>query len=269
MRCLIEAVTTPFMRLTKNQIINLRAELQREFVKRRKSNRSYSLRAYAKYLDVDQSLLSKLMNGQRTISTTIAEKITPKLKIKPSEAAGFFYPFNTSESIQYQQMADDQVSVLAEWSHFAILELIKTKNFKMDIKWISDRLDLHPTEIQESIERLLRMGYLKIEKNKVVLLKPNNNWTNTAATTVARQELQKSLLAKAQVAVEDVEFQKRDHGSLTVAVRKDRVLEFKEKLQKIRDELDAYFQPSADDGKYDEVYQLTVSFFPLTKETKK
>lgn len=83
---------------------DLRAELQREFVKRRKSNRSYSLPAYAKYLDVDQCLLSKLMNGQRTISTTIAEKITPKLKIKPSEAAGFFYPFNTSESIQYQYL---------------------------------------------------------------------------------------------------------------------------------------------------------------------
>ena len=257
------------MKLKDNHSTSLRIELQKEFVRRRKVNASYSMRAYAKALEIDQSFLSKLMNGQRQISLAIAEKIVPKLKIKAATSPLFFYPFYPMENIQYQQMAEDEISVLSEWAHFAILELIKTKDFKMDVKWISDRLGLHTQEVQDSLERLVRMKFIKIEKSKVTLLKPNNNWTNNVATSIARQELQLSLLKKAQGAVESVEFSKRENVSLTVSIRKDRLPEFKEKLNKLRDELDSYFQPTTDEGKYDEVYQLTMAFFPLTAELKK
>ncbi|MES2769301.1 MAG: TIGR02147 family protein [Bdellovibrionota bacterium] len=257
------------MKLTTNQTTNLRIELQKEFVRRRKVNANYSMRAYAKALDINQSFLSKIMNGQRSISPAIAERIVPKLKIKATAAPLFLYPYLTMDSVQYSQMAEDEVSLLSEWSHFAILELIKTKNFKSDLKWMASRLGLHNKEVQDSLERLARMKFIAIENGGITLLKPNNNWTNNVATSIARQELQKELLKKAHNAVESVEFSKRENVSLTVSITKDRLPEFKERINKLRDELDAYFQPSSDQEKFDEVYQLTIAFFPLTQELKK
>ncbi len=250
---------------TSNTPICLKTELRKEFVRRCKSNAAYSMRAYAKFLGVDQSLLSKILNGQRTLSRSLVEKIAAKLKMKPSAIAHIIQSRHAIVPIEYNQLADDEVSLLAEWSHFAILELVKTKDFKFDTKWMANRLGLRPTEIEDSVERLLRMKFIKVDDGQLSLLKPNNNWTNTTATTVAKQELQRSLLKKAEQAVESIPFDVRENMSLTVAVRSDRMPEFKEKLRQIRDELDAYFQPAEDEPKFDEVYQLTVSLFPLTQ----
>lgn len=249
-------------------LLCLRTELRKEFVRRCKQNPAYSMRAFAKFLAVDQSLLSKLMSGKRSISAALIEKISPKLNIKPSQMTQLLQDRHSPEAIQYQQMADDEVSVLAEWIHFTLLELIKTKGFKAETKWIADRLNVHTQEVEDAVERLKRMGFIAVEAKAFKLLKPNNNWSNNASTTVARQELQRSILKQSQQALESVDFSLRDHGSLTVAVRIDRLMEFKEKLKQVRAELDAFFQPLADEADFDEVYQLSLSFFPITKELK-
>ncbi len=241
----------------------LRTELRKEFVRRCKSNSAYSLRAFAKFLSVDQSLLSKVMSGQRSISESVGEKIASKLKIRPSRLLQSY-----EANLTYHQLIDDEVSLLADWSHFAILELAKTKNFKLDYKWMADRLSLHTKEVEDALERLVRMGFVAIENKSLILLKPNNCWTQNVSTTVARQELQRTLLKKASDAISAVEFSQREHTSLTVAVRKDRMFEFKEKLLQVRNELDAFFQPAEDEASFDDVYQLTISFFPITKDNK-
>lgn len=261
--------------LENNQApICLVTELRKEFVRRSKLNAAYSMRAYAQFLGVDQSLLSKVMNGKRQLSQSLIEKISPKLKIKPSQISKIIQSHFSEESLNYQTLADDEVSLLAEWSHFAILELIKTRNFQFDYDWMARRLKIHKEEVRDAVARLVRMGFVAIERetnkaeNRIKLLKPNNHWNNTTSTTVARQELQRAILKQSQEALEVVDFSLREHGSLTVAIRKDRLPEFKEKLKKVRDELDAFFQPVADESQFDEVYQLSLSFFPITEIEK-
>jgi hypothetical protein len=48
-----------------------------------------------------------------------------------------------------------------------------------------------------------------------------------------------------------------------VAINPKRLPEFKEKLKQVRMELAEFFQPDGEQN-LDEVYQLTLSFFPLT-----
>jgi uncharacterized protein (TIGR02147 family) len=234
----------------------LRNELRREFLRRCKTNESYSMRAFAGYLDIDQSLLSKIISGRRSIGARLAEQLALRLNVK------------TTPSPDYIQLLDDQVSVLSEWTHFAILELAKTKGFKLDKKWMATRLGVKPTQIEDALERLVRMKMISIQHDKLKLLKANNAWNNNASTTFARKELQRSLLELSQKTLENTPFEEREHGSLTVAVRKSRMPEFKEKLKQVRDELDAFFQPAEDAEHFDEVYQLTLSLFPVTKKTK-
>ncbi len=62
---------------------DFRLLLQRELVKRCKSNERYSLRSFAQYLNVDSSRLSKMLRGQRPINSQYVEKIGKRLGLSP------------------------------------------------------------------------------------------------------------------------------------------------------------------------------------------
>jgi hypothetical protein len=53
-----------------------------EFHTRRSSNPRYSLRAFAKFLSVDPSYLSKVINGKVPPSIRLIENVQKKLKLK-------------------------------------------------------------------------------------------------------------------------------------------------------------------------------------------
>ena len=55
----------------------------------------------------------------------------------------------------------------------------------------------------------------------------------------------------------------RPYLALTIAIDKERLPEFKEKLKAIRYELADFFQPEGNSN-LNEVYQLTMALFPLT-----
>ena len=58
---------------------NVTETLKNEFIARCQRNESYSLRAYAKYLNVDHSLLTKIFRGQRALSPKMAFQVGEKI----------------------------------------------------------------------------------------------------------------------------------------------------------------------------------------------
>lgn len=240
----------------------IRTALQKEFIARCKRNPSYSLRAFAHFLEIDQSFLSKLLNGQRRITESLAVSIGPKLGLRPKQIEKLFEN-GAAKMPGFISLSEDEFETMGDWKSFAIIELAKTKNFNPDPKNIAKRLGVHIEEVRASIDRLESLGYIQVQDSGWKLLAPNTTWTNTTATTEMRRRHQKSLLEKGLVAIDQVPFDQRDNGSLTIAIDKSRMPEFKEKLLKIRQELGAFLQPSGQS--VDEVYQLTIALFPLTK----
>ncbi len=59
--------------------------LLENFKSRKELNRSYSIYAYARDLEISYSQLNKILNGSRKISPNIACKIGFKLKLKPEQ----------------------------------------------------------------------------------------------------------------------------------------------------------------------------------------
>lgn len=249
--------------ITTSNLEQIRVAIQREFIERSRKNPAYSLRAFAKYLEIDQSFLSKLLKGQRAITLDLAQTIAPKLGLKSKEVNELF--LNGTASLPgHLSLSDDEFELLAEWHHFAIIELSKTDEFEADPNLIAKRLGLHVEEVREAIARLERLGFIKVGEDGFKVLTPNTTWTNNQKTTAARKKFQRSLLEKSLDAIDHVPFDLRENGSVTVAINKDRLPEFKEKLKEIRKELSDYFQGNGERN-LDEVYQLTVSFFPVTK----
>lgn len=54
-----------------------------EFQTRKAKNPRYSVRAFAKYLFLDNGFLSKLFSGKVLLSLDLADKITKRLKLTP------------------------------------------------------------------------------------------------------------------------------------------------------------------------------------------
>lgn len=257
-----------FMENAKQNESNLeqiRVALQKEFISRCKRNSAYSLRAYAKYLEIDQSFLSKLLKGQRSVTKDLAEAIGPKIGFKPSQLKSLFAA-GTQAMPGFLTLSDDEFELLSEWHHFAIIELAKTKDFEFDIAKIAKRLGIHSEEVRDAIARLQRLGFVHVqaEQKKIKLLSPHTSWSNTRKTSIARKKFQRELIEKGLEAIDHVPFEFRDNSSLTVAINKERIPEFKEKIRQMRKELADFLQKDGEEN-LDEVYQLTIGLFPLTK----
>lgn len=211
---------------------------------------------------MDASLLSKILRGQRNPSPKMIKSIGPGLGLKAQQISMIL---SGKEDVTYNKVSEDIFAVINDWFHFAILELIKTESFQSDSTFIASRLSIHKVEAQAALERLERLDFIEIIDGVIKLKARNNTWANNEMTSVARRNLQKQLAIKASEAIDHISFESRESGSLTIACAKDMIPEVRKKIQNFRRELDEFIEAH---DKPDEVYQLVVSFFPLTNIDK-
>jgi uncharacterized protein (TIGR02147 family) len=247
---------------------DFRAFLQSELTRRCKANPRYSLRAFAGYLELDPSFLSKLLSGKRAVTAPVVDSITSKFTLSSEQVEKFkqgLLPHRSKEStpISYQNLTLDHFKIISQWEHFAILELTTVKGFKPSVEWIAHSLGISFNEAFDAVNRLFQNGFLKTDETGAWLNSSGNNTTiHHALTTKALKELQTQLLSKAVEALQNTPLSLRDQSALTLALNSKQLPRAKELLRKFRREFDEILQQDQDHR--DSVYQLTVSFFPLT-----
>lgn len=250
---------------------DFRLVLQQELVKRCKSNKSYSLRAFARSLQIDCGTLSKILSGQRKLGKRSIQKLGLKIGIAPEELTKFFQTVavdgeNSDEQakqIAYHQLSIDTFHIISEWYHFAILELMRVDQFKADVNWVARSLGLKVVEVNAALERLCRTGMLQIEKGKWKDLSDGTSTTiGFPHTSAALIGLQKVMLEKASTALTEVPLERRDNSTVTMAIDSKRLPEAKLMIKEFRRRMGRVLSRG---GQRDDVYNLTVSFYPLTQ----
>src|SRR5207253_2023706 len=86
--------------------------------------------------------------------------------------------------------------------------------------------------------------------------------TEGPPSSTALRHMQKQVLEKAMSALEEIPPELRDQSSMTMAVNSGRMDEAKVKIKRFRRQLVKFLQEKEP---LDEVYQLSVAFFPLTQ----
>lgn len=234
--------------------------LQEELLRRCKKNAKYSLRAFAKALGVDASLLSKILRGERVPGRKVAETIAQRLELKAQDRARLFGVGAVSNG--YQDLTLDHFHLIADWYHYAIFELFVVKDFKSEPRWIAARLGITASEARLALERLERLELVeRDEKGRYRRVTDHITTVGNTFTASAFRKLQKQILKQALSALEEIPMNYRDQSSLTVAIRADRIDGVKQKIKAFRREL---CQELEQDQERDSVYQLSVSFFPVT-----
>jgi uncharacterized protein (TIGR02147 family) len=254
---------------------NFRKYLQSEFAKRSGKNPRYSLRLFARQLKVHPGTLSQILSGKRALTVAIVKSLSETLGLDPKMMATFMAGVNQHagvgvnagpSEIASTEIAYDTFSVISDYYHYAILELTRTQGFRGDIDWIARRLGVSKVECAAAVERLVRLGLLKIEDDGTwidVQLSLTHDLDPNYSNAALRKH-QEQILKLSAEALEEIPRTERDHLSNIVAYDPKDLPEIKERIRKFRKELMAFVQRSG--TKAQEVSALNVAFFPLTAE---
>lgn len=258
---------------------NYRIYLKDELATRTQANSQYSLRAFARDLKVSPQILSLVMNGKKNISAEAAVAIANRLGLSTQETSYFRDLVELSQAKSdslreiiryrlglyadnqpYRVLQEDVFKIIADWHHYALLELTFTKGFKKDPSWVARRLGISALQAREAIERLLRLELLE-EADGTLRKTEVNIATTQDIPSAALKRLAFQFLEKAAEALEDQDVSERDFGSMTMAIDPDRIPEAKKMIRKFRRDLAILLET----GKRTEVYTFSSELFRVTK----
>ena len=242
--------------------------LQDAFLSKCRTNSRYSLRAYARFLQIDASTLSQMLRGNRKITGEKIKKLGFRIGLSPRQIQEYLDsssgPKNRSsiELVDIKNLALDTFELISDWYHYAIFELIQLEGFRNDSKWIAKKLGIHVVEADAAVERLIRLNLVESVRGT---LRQKVGFITTVANPQSAEAFRKQqmqILNKALSALEEVQIERRDQSGLTIAISSQRLPEIKEKIRQFRRSL--HLSLSRDKRK-DEVYQLCISFYPVTQ----
>ncbi len=260
-------------------------DLLSDYFERRKNiNASYSKRAFARDLGVSSARLSQVLNKKHGLSTDAAKDLARRLRLNSEEAkwfvesVGALHSRKSTQKIEFIQRIQEYkrtakkfseihleyFKVIADWYHFAILELTYMEDFENDSAWMADRLCITVEQVNEAITRLKSLNLVTEEDGKLkdvfkFLATPND------VPSASLKKFHHQLMKKAMEALYEQDVMNREISSNIFSVRKDKIPEFKEKLRVFRRDMEN--EASQSKGK-DAVYCLSMQFYELTRSVE-
>ncbi|WP_413293816.1 TIGR02147 family protein [Bdellovibrio sp. HCB185ZH] len=242
--------------------------LKLEFDKRRERNPNFSLRAFARYLEVSPAQLSQMMAGKRTITVKSMKKMGSRLDLSPTEKSEIAQSLLKEGSSQAEEthrikLDQDRFQVISDWYHFAILSLTRIKDSQPDPRWIARRLGISVEEAHQAVLRMERMGILQTKpKFKQVgsLLDVDSKIPSEAIRKYHKQNLDLAIEK-----IDTVENSLRQIQSLSIPVNPKKIEAFK----KLIDDFLENASDLSDKSAGTEVYSLNVQFVPVTNPLEK
>lgn len=250
--------------------------LQEEFSRRVRTNHRYSMRAFARSLELSSGELSEILRNQRPISLKVATKISKAMGFNSVETKRFFELVDcekrnsfieasaeiySNSSIQEQKKLDeDTFHLVSEWQHFAILNLLDCEDFQWNSSYVAKRLDLSQAQAQLAMNLLVRLNliYKKGNKYKGVqdfVLSPSG------VSSLAVRKYHRQIMEKAIEAIELQKINERELSGVGFAVDTTHLPQIKKEISAFQDQLVAKYSK----GKKQEVYFMEIALFKLTQ----
>jgi transcriptional regulator with XRE-family HTH domain len=139
--------------------LDFRERLTVELMRRCAENPRYSLRAFARFLQVDHATLSQILRGKRAVSASAIRKWGMRLGL---DAAAI------ERLAQTPPAAHAEDATVMGWQERAILEHVRVKDFVPSVSWLAKVLDTTIDEVQVALHRLLRLGLLRMDGERWV-----------------------------------------------------------------------------------------------------
>ena len=265
------------------QYTNFRVYLRDYYDYKKKTQPAFSLRFFAEKAGLSSHAHLKLtIDGKRNITKSTVTKLIHGLGLIKQRAAYFenlvFFNQATDDEekkVYYEQlvkasprsklhkMDQAQLRIFKEWHHSVILEMVALKGFRPIPDWVSKRLmgKVTPAQVQESFNLLLELGLLVKTANGFRQRDPMITTDDEVQDLMVKQYHQQMLLVSKDM-LSELASQDRDFSALTFSIRRKDFPNLKKQIQLMRKELLDF---SADAGEGDDVVQVNIQLFPLTR----
>ena len=244
----------------------------------------YSFRALAQRAGFKSSnFLMLVMQGKRNLTEESTAKVARALSLHKQEGEFFrnLVLFNQAETheekdIHFRQLIQSKKFSLlrpiekknyeyySSWYHPVVRELVVAKEFDGTPEWIAEKIypPITPAQAAKSIELLEKIGL--IEKTQ------DNKWkqpqtlltTGPELISVVVHNYHKALLDLTLGIMDKLSMRYRDVSAMTLGIRRERLPQLRDKVREFRREI---LKLVADDTEPDDVVQLNIQFFPVTK----
>lgn len=246
-----------------------------------KRNKGYSLRAYARDLGISPQRLSHILNGRHGLSPKSAALIANNLGLNESETTYFCTLVEKKHARSklvkeeankklsemksfYKDLSIDHFKIVADWYHFAIMELSLIDGFSSNTKWIAKRLAISEMEAKLAVERLLRLELMEINQKGALKITGNFFADPKGTPSEALRQFHKQLMLKAHEAISIQPIERRDYSSTIIAINDDDLPLAKLELKNFREKFD---KKLSSNNKKTKVYCLGMQFFCLQDNT--
>ncbi|MCB0407038.1 MAG: TIGR02147 family protein [Bdellovibrionales bacterium] len=248
----------------------LSAELRRRI----QTNPQYSLRAFAKSLKLSPGALSEVLKGQRGLSLKAIPHVAKAIGLNKSEAKQLLHMAQISKGSKTQIeiektellqkeariLSEEVFTLVADWYHFAILNLIDCEGFSWNSNWISSRLGISRTQAKLAMDLLLKLKIVIKTKNSI-----RGNVSHIISTSEipsgAIRSYHRQILEKAIQSLDTQNLEERDISGIGFALDASRLEAMKKEIAEFQEKILAKYSH----GKKRDVYFLEMALFKLTR----
>jgi uncharacterized protein (TIGR02147 family) len=255
--------------------------LQSELSRRCERNPRYSVRAFARALDINDGALSQILSGKRIPAYRTALRIIRSLGLTPEEEQNFLgslaekhrsrglqrlNPIFREIQTKPKQQQIDLFRMAADWYHVAIMELVLTDEFQSDPNWVARELGISVIEAKMALERLVNHNCLVYQDGKYLRANGGDRQfaghgrTNSALRTFHRQVLEKAIHS-----LENDDPNIRDFTGWTLAIDPEKLPEAAALIESFASNLTSFLVS----GKQSKVYHLEFCLYPLQSNREK
>lgn len=247
-----------------NSPVMLHQYLLKEFERRSLANPKYSMRAFARDLEIHSGTLSSIMNNRRAVGAKVLAHIMKKLPLSAMEKKKILsemmapVPTETEKPV----LIDEKVlSIIKDWEHYAIMSYLQLRKAKRDPEDIAKAFGLPLSKIQRALANLEKAELLKHEGGKYKVVYKSFT-TTRGIPSAALREAHIQYIDKAKAALTEFTTEERDITGRTMAISSKNLPKAKELIRQFRGELSELLE----EGGADEVYRLNIQLFPLTRK---
>jgi len=258
---------------------------------RQRVNSNYSLRAFAKSLDVDSGRLSRVLNGKQGLSVKVARDISQSIgfsqelsemfclmvkaddsrsKKKRLEAKSELIKVMGKSQDGEKSLALEDYEILSDWYNIAILEAVELEQFQNDPQWIAKEFAITPLLAKKALDKLQQIGVLKLEKGKLVKTQKILKIDQKIADDLMKK-FYEQILTKSQESIYLQNYNERFLSSVSFAldsqdleILNEEINNFRTKFNKLTEQL-----ASKPGRKKEQVYCFSTQLFKLNTGEEK
>jgi len=251
----------------------LKAELELRQLRRPQ----YSLRAFARDLQMSPSALSDFFHGKLGLSKERVQAIAAKIHLTEPQQDHLYdllemrfarsgemrraAKWRVEQRISRQpgRLSLEKFCMIADWYHLAIPELLELDPKFQDPKELSKALDVPLPRVKRALQALTEIGLLAIVDDKYVVTE-NSTLTGDESPNQLIRQAHLQILSLAQKSIETRTMQERENVSVFLGIRHEDYPELQNQLRKAVTNVLRRF--AAREGK-DRLYCYTHHFFPV------